>query len=131
MCGSRDSSVDIVTATDWTTEKSWFVSGQVQRTSLLSRAFRPALGPTKLPVHWVRVKRPGLRISGAIPLPSPLHVVVEWTVSAVKWLGRVGSHVPPSSAEGKNEWSHTSCPPYGLMDCTGTDLPLPLSVNAE
>ena len=80
-----------------------------------TRASRPALGPTKLLIQWVpRVKRPGLKMSGAIPLPPPPYVVVEWAVNVVKWLGRVGNHVPPSSTDGKNDWSRTSCPPYGL-----------------
>lgn len=35
---------------------------------------------------------------------------------------------PPSSAEVKNEWTYTATPPYACMVCTGTVLPLPLSV---
>jgi hypothetical protein len=42
----------------------------------------------------------------------------------VKRPGREGDNSPPSNAEVKNKWSFTSTPPYALMACTGTTLPL-------
>jgi hypothetical protein len=46
------------------------------------------MGPTKTPVKWV----PGVLSPG------------------LKRLGHEADHLPPTSAENKNEWSHTSTP---------------------
>lgn len=57
-----------------------------------------ALWPTQRPVLW---------ISGDRSL-------------GVKWLMQEADHSPPSSAEGKNEWSYEPLLLYAFMACTGT-----------
>ena len=89
VCGSRDSSVDIVTVLRTGQLRSrGSIPGRDTGQELSVRLWGPQASYSVL-----RVKRPGLRMSGAIPLPLPTHVV-EWAVNAVKWLGRVGNHVP-------------------------------------
>jgi len=53
---------------------------------LFSKMCRPAMGPTKPPVHWI----PGVLLLG------------------VKWLRHEADHSAPSMAKAKNEWSYTS-----------------------
>jgi hypothetical protein len=65
-----------------------FESRQELGIFLLTTVSRPALGPTQLPIQWVQ---------GALPL-------------GVKRPEREADHLPPSSAEVKNEWSYTSTP---------------------
>jgi hypothetical protein len=60
---------------------------------LLYIMFRPALGPTQPPLHWV---------PGALSL-------------GVKRLRREADHSHPSSADVKNAWSYTSIPQYVFM----------------
>ena len=69
-----------------------FDSRQRQEIFVFSKTSKPALGPTHLPTQWV---------PGAI---SP----------GVKRPGRDVNHLPPSTAEVKNEWSYTSAPPICL-----------------
>ena len=64
----------------------WTVRSSI---SLLSKTFRPDLGTTQRPLHWV------LRVLS----------------SGVKPPERAADHSPPSSAEVKNEWGSTSTPP--------------------
>ena len=40
-------------------------------------------------------------------------------------------HSPPSNVEVKNEWFHTSTPPYIFMACTGTTLTFILMVMVK
>ena len=61
---------------------------------------RPVMGPTQPPIHWV---------PGAMP-------------SRVKRPGRQFDHSPPSSAEVKNEWSHTSTSTRAFVMCGGITL---------
>jgi hypothetical protein len=59
---------------------------------LLTTASRPTLGLTQPPIQ---------RVPGALSM-------------GVKQPGREADHSLPSSAEVKNEWSHTSTPPIRL-----------------
>lgn len=74
-------------------DMSWFDSQQGQDIFLSSKAPRPAMGPAQHPLQ---------RASGA-----PSH--------RRKRLERKPDHSPPSSAEFKNAWSHSSTPPYAFM----------------
>jgi hypothetical protein len=40
----------------------------------------------------------------------------------VKWQQHYTNHLPPSSAEIKNEWSYSSTSPYNFMLCIGTNM---------
>jgi hypothetical protein len=55
---------------------------------LFATVSRLSLGHTQPPIHWVS----------------------EAITSEVKLLGREADHSPPSSAEIRNAWSHTSTP---------------------
>jgi hypothetical protein len=75
---------------------------------LFTTASRPALGPTKTPIHWVR---------GVLPL-------------GVKRQGREADHSPPSSAEVKKAWNILPLLLYAFMawcsaKSSGTNLRLP------
>jgi hypothetical protein len=63
---------------------------------------RPALGPTQFPFQWVPVELP----------PGLKELDVKPT-----------THLHPTCAEGKNEWSYTSLPSYALMLCKGINVP--------
>jgi hypothetical protein len=95
----------------WAT--GWMFGGFESRQGMgiffFSTASRPALEPTQPPIQWV---------PGALSL----------------WVKRPGcetDHSPPSSAEVKNAWRHTSTPQYAFMawcsvkKSTGT---LPLAI---
>ena len=45
--------------------------------------------------------------------------------TAVKWPGHSPNHSAQFTAEAKNEFSHTSSPPYAITPFKGTTLPLP------
>jgi hypothetical protein len=60
---------------------------------LVSSSSSPVLGPTQLPIQWVR----GARSSG------------------VKRPGREVEHCPPDSADVKNTLIHISITPYAFM----------------
>jgi hypothetical protein len=62
------------------------------------------VGPTQPPIQWV-----GLQTILSL---------------RVKRLGRVVDHLPVSTAEVKNVWSHTFILPYGFVSCAVTILPL-------
>jgi hypothetical protein len=79
-------------ATGWTIGILGFDSRRGLGTFLFTTVFRTAVGPTQSPIQWV----PGALFLG------------------VKWPGREADHSPPSSAEVKNAWSHTSTPPIRL-----------------
>jgi hypothetical protein len=64
----------------------WFHSGQRKKNYLFYETFRPVMGPTKSPTHW---------------LPRDLS-------SLFKRLGRKVDHLALSSAKVKNEWRYTS-----------------------
>ena len=73
-----------------------------------------------MPIIWTqqifllsKVSRPALGIPS---LPGVQHLVHE------------ANHTPPSSAKVKNEWNYTTNLQYAIMTCTGTTLPLILSL---
>jgi hypothetical protein len=90
---NRGSSVNIVTATGWTTRDS--IAGWGGDFSLFTIAVsRLALRPMQPPVQWV----PGALSQG------------------VKRPGIEADHSSPPSAEVKNAWSYISTPPYILIE---------------
>jgi hypothetical protein len=82
-------------ATGWTIGVLGFDSRRGLGIFLPTTVSRTVLGPTQPPIQW---------IARAISL-------------GVKWLGREADHSPPSSAEVKNAWSHTSTSRYVFMAC--------------
>jgi hypothetical protein len=49
------------------------------------------------------------------PTQPPSQLVLGYISYRVKWQGREGDHSPPTSAEVKKAWMHTSIPPYVFM----------------
>jgi len=62
---------------------------------LFSEASKPAVGPTK----------------------SPVQCVLEVFYKGIKGPGREAGYSPPSSGEGKSNWSYASIHPYAFMAC--------------
>jgi hypothetical protein len=63
---------------------------------------------------------------------KPTQPPIQWVTVFVPGVERLRSddHSPPSSAEIGNEWSYTSTSPDVFMVCTGTTLPLTISILA-
>lgn len=57
---------------------------------------------------------PNFQTDSAAPLPSLLFNEYQGSVPEIQRLRPEADHLPPSSANVKNEWSHTSTPPIRL-----------------
>lgn len=84
-------------------------SAETRDTSFFKTS-RPALGPTQFPFQWVPVELP----------PGLTELDMKPT-----------THLHPTCAEGKNEWSDTSVPSYVLMLCEGDKCTFSLSFNSQ
>jgi hypothetical protein len=90
---------------DWW-RKCGLVLSRVKELYLIFRKLTLSLGPTD----------PVKEVPGALP-------------SGWKWPGPQADHWPPSSDDVKNEWSYSSIASCAFMACTGTTLPLCLSLG--
>jgi len=88
--------------TECTAKELCSILGAAERDFSFLRNLCPALGPTLTRMRWVTwASSPGVK-----PTESEIDLLL------------------PSSAKVKKEWSCVSTPPYDIMACTDTALPL-------
>jgi hypothetical protein len=69
--------------------------------------------------------------TGWEPSPASYFMDARNVTPVVKPLFHNADHSPPSNVEVKNEWFHTSTPPYIFLTCTGTTLTFILMVMVK